>query len=88
MEVVKNMEIAKRMKSFMMTSFNFIMLIYLQPSIQNIMPQCDMSMGGMVHFRREISCNVGIIPALNSQDSLTKRKPATLEIKNPREPRL
>jgi hypothetical protein len=37
-----------------------------------------MSIRGMLHFHRDISYNVGIIPALNPQDSLTKRKPASL----------
>jgi hypothetical protein len=52
--VIINMKIIKRMKSkmesLMMTSFNFIMLIYLQPNTQDIMPQCDMSMGGHASF--------------------------------------
>ena len=41
------MEIVKRMKSvmesLMMTSFNFIVLIYLQPNVYNLIPHCDMS---------------------------------------------
>ena len=29
-----------------------------------------MSIGGMLHFRRNISCKIGIIPAFNPQDEL------------------
>jgi len=32
---------------------------------QSTKPQSDMSIGCMLHFRRDISYNTGIIPALN-----------------------
>jgi hypothetical protein len=34
------------------------------------MPQSVMSIGDLFHFRRDISCNVGIIPALKPRDRL------------------
>jgi hypothetical protein len=37
----------------------------------------------MLHFRRDISYSARIIPTLKRGDGFTKRKPATLEIKNP-----
>jgi hypothetical protein len=44
----------------------------------NTMPQSDMSIEGMVHFRRDISYNIGIIPALNPRDRRVRPKRASL----------
>ena len=69
----------------MMISFNFIMLIYLKHNIQNIIPQCDMSMGDMHYFRRGISYNVGIVLVLNPWDRHVRLKRAPLPVNQHRE---
>jgi hypothetical protein len=39
-----------------------------------------MSIGDLFHFRRDISCNVGIIPTLNPRDRRVRLKNSSLDL--------